>query len=564
MTEQHARLLTDLETRDRELALRSQELRQSEARFRDVIERNADAIVVVDREGVVRFANRVAAQLFGSTSDTLQGTPFGFPLVSGETTELDLVRNGSARVVEMRVVDSEWEGTPAWIATLRDVTDRKRAEENARRLIGEQAARLAAEEAARRFRFIADCSSMLSSTLDYDATLSVLAHMCITELADWVIVYTIDDNGLIHRVEVASRDSAKAEWARQVKEAPMDTARIAPIVEVLRTRKPKLVQSVTKAAFDSITQDEQQKQVLRELGFASYMIVPLIARNQAVGAVALVSAREEQPFDEEDLALAEDLALRAALAVDNARLYQEAQRANQSKSDFLAVISHDLRTPLASIIGYSELMSLGIPDQLTESGKQRIERIQTAARHLLYLLDELLNFARLEARREELRLQQVDTSTLVREVAEVMEPLAVERHLQLTIDVPSTPIQIETDPDKLRQVLVNLVGNAVKYTSEGGASLSVQRGSGDSIMFVVRDTGIGIGSQHLPHIFDPFWQADATARARGSGTGLGLSVVRRLVEFLGGEVEVESELGKGSTFTVTLPGRRGVPVKIVG
>lgn len=530
------------------------ELEQSRARFRDVIEHNADAIIVVDREGLIQFANRVALRWFGSTAEQLVGSPFGFPVVAGETTELDLVTNGNEHAVEMRVVESAWEGQPAFIASLRDITDRKRAEENTRRLIREQSARAAAERAARRFRFLAECSTVLSTSLDYSVTLSDLAKLCVGELADWTVIYVLDERGEIRKLEVAHRDPAKAEIANRVRDYPIPEQHRNSLLQVLSQRTPLLAGQVDEAALRSIARDEHHLELLRSLGVGSFILVPLIARDRAVGAIALVSADPNHAFDEDDLTLAQDLALRAALAIDNARLYQEAQEANRTKADFLAVLSHDLRTPLSSIIGYAELMNLGIPESISDGSRERVERIATAARHLLYLIDQLLMFARLDAHHEEANLRVVDLHALVHDVGVLIEPLAQQRGLSFELDLPAPPLRMRTDPDKLRQVLVNLLGNAVKYTERGRVSMSVRTAPDQRVIFEVADTGIGIEAEHLENIFVPFWQADPTRRNRGGGTGLGLSVVQRLIKMLRGDIRVQSAPGAGSTFTVTLDG----------
>jgi signal transduction histidine kinase/PAS domain-containing protein len=552
---ERARLATELVERVEELEQRTHELEESRSRFRDVIERNADAIVVVDREGVIRFANAMAMELFRSRREDLLGTHFGFPVVLGETTELDVLRPDGAGVVEMRVVESEWEGETASIASLRDITERKRAEEGARRLIREHAARTAAEEAARRFRFLAEASSALSVPLDYADMLSTLARLCVAELADCAVIYGVDESGGVERLEAAHCDPAKMDVVRALREHPIQGGSGHPVLDVLRTRSPLLIADLDEARLATIAHDERHLELLRQLEVVSFMLIPLVARDRGLGAIGLISSSPDRRFTEEDLAEANDLALRAALAVDNARLYREAQEANQAKSDLLAVISHDLRTPLNSIMGHADLLALGLHDQLSEAGLQCVERIRIGATHLLYLIDELLSFARLEAGHEELRPQDVDAKVVAAEVAAVIEPLALERGLSFHLDVPAHPVTLRTDPDRLRQVLLNLVGNAVKYTKRGEVRLDLSPTTDEEVTFRVRDTGIGIRPEHLKRIFEPFWQVDPSQRTNRGGTGLGLSVVRRLVDLLGGEVVVESEVGRGSTFTVRLPSR---------
>jgi PAS domain S-box-containing protein len=537
-----------------ELEQRTQELVRSQARFRDVIERNADAIVVVDGDGVIRFANAAAAALFGSSREALVGSPFGFPVLAGETTELDLVQDAQRRAVEMRVVESEWEGDPAHIVTLRGITERRRAEEDMHRLVRAQAARVADEAAARRFRFLAEATTLLTSKLDYTETLTTLAELCVQHIADWAVIYMADDSGHVRRLAVAHRDPAKAAVVEAIQDHPIQPAGPHPVLQVLRTGEPVLATDVDESRLTELAQDERHLALLRELGVASFMLVPLVARERKLGAIGLISSDPRRPFTTQDLAEATDLALRAALAVDNARLYCAAQEVNQARTDLLAVISHDLRTPLSSIMGHAELLAMGVPEPLGPATLERVERIRAGAKHLVYLIDELLTLTRLEAGRETLQLEQVDACAVAREVGDVVEPLAHERGLDFHVVLPPRATPLRTDPGRLRQVLLNLVGNAVKYTEQGEVRLELsEQPDGDGILISVCDTGVGIRAEHVEHIFEPFWQVDPQNRSSNGGAGLGLSIVRRLIELLGGDISVTSRPGDGSTFTVRVP-----------
>lgn len=538
----------------------AQELRRrlarAEARFRDIIERNADAIIVIDRGGTVRFANPAASELFGRDHEQLVGTDFGFPMLAGETTELDLPRSDGARVVEMRVVESEWEGQPALIASLRDITERKESEAAARHLFEAQAARSAAEEAAKRFRFLADCSRRLSSSLDYQAVIDALPQLCVDGIADWAILYVVSDEGRVERLQVAHRDASKQELIRTLRDMPFEPTDEHPVMKVLREREPLLARRVEPGVLDTYSATEGYVDLINQLGITSYMIMPMIARGRALGAIALVASAPNREFGDDDVALARDLALRAALALDNARLYRVAQEANQAKTDFLAVISHDLRTPLSSILGYSELLLMGVPETLGTASAEQVRRVRTAGNHLLYLIDELLSYARLDAGRDVVNARPFDARDVIDDVASVVKPLAQERGLDLVVTRPPDPIPCETDPDKLRQILTNLAWNAIKFTEQGVVGLEVAR-HGEQVHFRVRDTGVGIAPEHVDRIFQPFWQVRQGRRGPEDGTGLGLSVVQRLTELLGGNVSVESRLGEGSTFTVVVPARPG-------
>ncbi|HUP88924.1 MAG TPA: PAS domain-containing sensor histidine kinase [Longimicrobiales bacterium] len=525
------------------------QLRASEARFRDVIENNADAIVVVDEEGAIQFFNQEAERLFGERVSV--GSAFGFPIVAGETTELDTVRDGTPVVVDMRVVDSHWQGQPACLATLRDVTQRKEQEERARDLIRAQAAQAVAEEVAGRFKFLAESTAVLSGSLDSARTLADLARLCTDEIADWVIIYSYEGSEL-RRSEVVHCDPAKAELAAKLRDYGVNHDADA-IAKLLKTRQPQLASRIDDEALDAMIPDEVHRKLVREMGVASFMIIPMVARQRLLGAISFISASPDKLFKEADVQLASDLAARAALAIDNARLYEEARQANQAKTELLAIISHDLRTPLNSIIGYGQLLGMGIPEPLPEAAKGQLERILVSAKHQLYLIDQLLSFARLDSNHEKVELTPVDVRSVAREAIQLIETQAHEKNLAVRLDMPDEPVVTATDPDKLRQVVINLLANAVRYTESGEITLELAASQADDVLVLVSDTGIGISAKNLPHVFEPFWQVDPGQRTRGGGTGLGLAVVKQVVALLGGSVSAKSVVGKGSTFQICLP-----------
>ena len=256
------------------------------------------------------------------------------------------------------------------------------------------------------------------------------------------------------------------------------------------------------------------------------------------------------------LALIEDVSDRVAREEELKVAMEVAQGASKAKSDFLASMSHELRTPLSAMIGYSELLADEIVGPLTATQRDHVDRMKVCAAHLLGIVEEILSFARIDAGREEVRLTEVDAAALVREAAALLEAQARLKGLTFEVNLPSEPIRIWSDSGKLRQILINLIGNATKFTDHGSVRVDVIHAPGSpTVCFRIEDTGPGISSEHLEAIFEPFTQVDQTRTRAKGGTGLGLPVSRHLARLLGGSVTVESVRGKGSVFTLSLPVR---------
>ncbi|HEV2130924.1 MAG TPA: ATP-binding protein, partial [Longimicrobiaceae bacterium] len=365
-------------------------------------------------------------------------------------------------------------------------------------------------------------------------------------------LYIFRDDGQIERLEIAHADPEKEKIAQALKRYPIDPDGSHPAFTVLRTGEPILLPEIPEAMVAAVAQDEEHLRILRDLGMRSAMVVPLKARGRTLGSMTVVAAESGRRYTQEDLAVAQEFARRAALAVDNARLFRESQEANRTKAEFLATVSHELRTPLNAVTGYASLLREGIPVPLPEESLDYVERIGHSARHLLHLIEDILTFSRLETGQEVIRVRPVGVQELLAEVRAVTEPLAQEKGLRFTIDAPDEPVQLRTDPRRLRQILHNLLDNAIKFTEKGQVELGA-RVEEDGVWFQVRDTGIGIAPQDRKKIFEPFKQLEQSNTRVAGGTGLGLSVTDKLVRLLGGSLKLESEPGQGSTFCVCLP-----------
>jgi len=363
---------------------------------------------------------------------------------------------------------------------------------------------------------------------------------------------------------------------------------------VLRDGVPFFVPEVTDGMLVAGARDAEHLALLRALQFSSILVVPLVARGLTLGALTLCMTESGRRYDETDRGLALEVAQRAALAVDNARLYREAEgaradaererreaerqrteaerlraaaeAANAAKSQFLSTMSHELRTPLNAIGGYTELLTLGLRGPLTDHQRQDLERIRRANQHLMALVTDILNFARLDAGQLEYRLADVELATVVADVESLIGPQLVTKgvafdHDGCAPDTPDQPHGVRADPEKLRQVLLNLMNNAVKFTERGGrVALACETDAAGGVVHVrVADTGRGIPADQLERIFEPFVQVDRHRTPESQqGVGLGLAISRELARGMGGDLTVESTPGVGSTFTLTLP--RGGPL----
>jgi PAS domain S-box-containing protein len=400
-------------------------------------------------------------------------------------------------------------------------------------------------------RFLAEAGSLLASSLDVDATLAGVAGLCTSFLADYCVVDVLDEGGGLRRVASVHAVAASQPLADAIR-AFSPHAVDHPAVRALRTGTAQREGAIDDDYLRRMASGPAHLAALRRLGLCSALAVPMLARGRTLGVITLCMADSERAYTAADLHLAEELGRRAALAVDNARLYQAASTANQAKSEFLAVMSHELRTPLNAILGYTDLLVMGVPHPLHEGSTRQVQRIGASARHLLQIIEQILAFSRLEAGREEAYPEDVELCELVRETAALIQPLAEQKGLEFDLQLPEGPLPVVTDPGKLRQILLNLLSNAIKFTEAGVVGLRAEA-TDAGVRIAVRDTGVGLASDHLERIFEPFWQADHSRTRQAGGTGLGLSVTRQLAQLLGGEVSAESKVGQGTTFTVTLP-----------
>ncbi|MCI0421184.1 MAG: response regulator, partial [Acidobacteria bacterium] len=555
---------------NREICRKNAELKAEHDFISTILDTAGCLVLLLNTEGRIVLFNRACEQLTAYEFEEIKGRNFWelcLPLESagaakseferlkaaGPSQEIEsewVARDGERRLVSWHYTTLAGNGHPTdfVIVTGTDVTERKRAEE-AR--IREQAGRFAAEAAQQRAAFLAEVSTLLAASLDNPVTLSKLIHFLTPTLADWCIVYALRPGGHFQPVEVAHGDPAKQELAQSLLNPPLnvnlDTHWIA---RVLRTSRPELVNEVAETEIAALANRPEDLQVLTELGVGSLMLVPVLSLGEVKAVIALVGTALRR-FGPADLSLAEDIGRRAALAMDNVRLYREAQDANRAKDDFLATVSHELRTPLNAILGWTRLVREENLDKATVS--RALETIERNGKLQAQLIEDILDASRIITGKLRLSSQPVEIVSVIRAALDAVRPAANAKGIWLEENLNSS-YNILGDADRLQQIAWNLLTNAIKFTpKEGKVRVKVERIQ-SSVQLSVTDTGKGIKPEFLPHVFDRFSQAEQTFSRTHGGLGLGLAIVHNLVELHGGTVHVESPgEGRGATFLVKLP-----------
>jgi signal transduction histidine kinase len=398
-------------------------------------------------------------------------------------------------------------------------------------------------------RFLSEASRQFAESLDYEATLGKIAHLAVPIVADWCVVDLIDD-GKVRRVSVAHADSQKETLARELdRHYPTDLDAPAGIANVLRTGVAELRTEVTDAQLATAARDGEHLRMLRQLGLRSFIIVPITIRTQVVGTIALITAESNRQYAESDLRIAEELARRAATAIDNARLYTEAQAAIAIRERVLAIVSHDLRNQLGVIALGAELLERKA-STLSPDLKRPVDTIRRTTDSMQRLVSDLVDMAAIQAGRFSFERQAIDLQSILHEAGESHEALARAKGLILQPARAVVGVQVMADRQRVLQVLANLLGNAIKYSDPGGVVSVNAEVSGSDVTIAVRDSGPGIPPEELDTIFEPY---RTIPREGKPGTGLGLYIASGIVARHGGRIWVEGNVGHGATFLFTLP-----------
>jgi PAS domain S-box-containing protein len=534
--------------------------RHSQAALEAIIDIALDAVIVLDETfRIVRF-NRGAERIFGWQEADMLGEPLDrlLPLAlravhrshmrGFSTGPADARRMGERRVIAgLRRNGEEFPadasisrvtvaGERTYMVMLRDVSERKRSED--------------------RQRMLAMAGWVLAGSLDEDSTLATIAEMPLPLLGDWSLVQLFTEDGLVRRVAASHADPTQAaelaELTAIVADQPAEQSRYGSPARVAHEGAPVVVSDVS-SWFDAALPGAGPNALARRLGAHSVLVVPLRAGGRGFGAISLVRTSAGSGHSPEELSVAEQFAASAALALENARLYQEARAAVRERDELLAIVSHDLRNPVNAIV-----MLTGALLAQSDAGApvsveiEQLEAVRAAARQADGLIQDLQDVSRIATGRLRVDAREVAIDTALHQTVELFEYTAEAAELALTVDVAPGLPHVLADVPRVQQVLSNLLVNAIKFTPPGGR-VHVSAALDDAGAYVrvtVCDTGPGIAPEDVPRLFERYWQAPRLLRA---GSGLGLFIAKGIIEAHGGTIEVQTTLGQGAAFTVSLP-----------
>jgi PAS domain S-box-containing protein len=539
----------ELEIQNRELRLAQEQLAQARRRYADLYDFSPVGYASLDEKGTIEEINLTGGKLLGDNPHKLIGHGLSEFIVAADVPKfLEHLRHcrhsRRKRRIEIRLITDQPEQVYVDLFTMAthdverhslqfrtamlDVTLRKRAEDAVRqsqseleRKITERTEELTESHHQREEaqRFLNEASAVLSASLDYEITLWSLARAAVPHLADCCVVDVVKDNGEIQRVSVAHVHPDQEQLLR-------DPSFTLGTAETIQSGRPRLEDQL--------------------------LCVPLIIRGQTIGAIGLKLERADRRYNLFDQALAEDLADRAGIALDNATLYSKELEANRLKDEFLAMVSHELRTPLTPILGAIYKLRSSSPQN--EELQRNLEIIERNAKGQARIVEDLLDISRITTGKLDFQRQPTDIQRLIQSAIDVVRPAAeaLDIGLEATLEKPRDSVWC--DRDRIQQVIWNLLSNAIKFTSHGGTIKIRLENREKGVRITISDTGVGITREFLPHVFEEFRQSDNFTTRMHGGLGLGLSIVRYVVERHGGTVRAESEgQGHGATFIVDLP-----------
>lgn len=526
-------------------------LQRSEQKFRGMVENAHDAVLIFDKNGRIEFANKQVKNMFGYEPDELHGKtaemlmperfsekhiPFRFnyikyPAARSTGQNMELIgkrKDGEEFPVDITLTPFSSDKDAFVTAFIRDST--------------------APKQFGIQQRFVAETSRILAETIDYEDRVQKIAECVVPFIADWCIVL-ITDEGHIKTKAVAHYKKEKGSLLVNMQDFFLALQHNLPKAKKT-AQLIEFVYEFTEQDMYALAENVRQKDILRELKPVAFIAVPLVARTKVIGMLYLGMSESGRRFNEVDRKFTLLLASRFAMAVDNARLYMDAQNAIRARENVLSIVSHDLKNPITVIRNSCHLINALISSDDREKVRKVLATLERSTVHMERLVADLVDFSKIEAGMLRLQTRSATVSSILDDIAAMLKQRASDKSINLIL--PAVNIELECDADRIRQVLSNIIGNAIKFTPAGGSVMVqvTEDHADDAVHFAITDTGPGIAKEDIDHVFDRFWQAETSAHL---GAGLGLFISKGIVDAHGGSIGLESEVGKGTTFFFSIP-----------
>ena len=408
-------------------------------------------------------------------------------------------------------------------------------------------------------RYLAEASKILSTSLDMKTTLNSIAKLAVPHIADWAGIDMLDDNGKMQHVAVAHKDPKKVKWARELQASqPFDKDAPTGVANVLRTGKSELYPVITDEMLRAVSRTKKELKLAQSIGFTSVMVVSIFFQKRPIGAITFVNAETKRHYNEADLRMAEELATRASVAIENAKLYKGSQEAITMRDEFISVASHELKTPVTSVKMFTQVLKKHSEQIGDTRAVNHLSKMDRQINKLTELIYDLLNVSKIQAGRMEFRETVFDFDKAVKELVDILQQ-SEEKHK--IIIKGATGKKIYGDEERIGQVINNLVSNAIKYSPRADKVIVKLKADDKNVSASVQDFGIGMDKAHLERIFERFYRVYDTTDKTFPGLGIGLYISSEIVKRHGGKLWVESSPGVGSTFHFSIPLKRKKQLK---
>jgi len=525
------------------------EAQEGQARLASYLDQTFDAIILWKYSGEIIYWNKGAEEFYGYTKEeaigknihillrTVHPIPFfqiQSLLLKNGRWEGELIHvtkdNKPLTVSCKKVLITEKDGRKYVFETNRDITERLYFEKN--------------------LAFLSESSKVLATSLDYKTTLANIAELAVPHMADWCSVDITTEKG-IKQLAITHVDPQKVKWAKELnKKNPPDPNAMTGVPNVIRTGKSEYYPKITDEMLVEAAQDEEQLKLLRDLMFSSIMIIPIRVHNETVGAISFVSAKSGRRYTKSDLVIAEELSVRAGLAIENARLYTDAQRAISVRDEFISLASHELKTPITSLKIYAQSLGGQFAKRSDVFRQEYFLKMDQQIDRLALLVNDLLNVSKIQHGKLEFDRKPVDLNSIVKDTVDMLQTTDIKHKILVKGEIKKA---VYADPYRIYQVLTNLLTNATKYSPEADKVVIRLTARKDFVQVTVQDFGIGISASEQKKIFRQFYRVSDPKERKFPGLGMGLYITHEIIKRHGGKMCVKSIKGKGSQFSFTLP-----------